>query len=195
MWAVAGRPDGNWTELSYDATGRLTGSDTDTSATTGGTDRAVYGWTHNRAGQILAEASTITSDPANGTVTYAYDPLARLTGATLGANPTTSYGWDAVPNRTSVQVGAGTAATTTYDAANRPTSGSNPAATYTSDDDGRLTARPGYRYEWDALGRLVKVRPPTGGSVIASYTYDPLDRLRSVATKPESTEARTERGI
>jgi YD repeat-containing protein len=40
-----------------------------------------------------------------------------------------------------------------------------------------MTARPGYRYEWDALGRLTKVKPPTGGSTIATYSYDPLDRL------------------
>ncbi|CAN5582531.1 hypothetical protein BH20CHL7_BH20CHL7_14950 [soil metagenome] len=98
--------------------------------------------------------------------------------ATLGANPTTGYGWDAVPDRTSVQIGAGTGATTAYDAANRPTSGSSPAATYSHDDDGRLTARPGQRPEWDALGRLVRVRPATGNSTIAAYTYDPLDRLR-----------------
>ena len=110
-------------------------------------------------------------------MTYAYDPLGRLTGSTLSGT-TTAYGWDAVPNRTSVQVGAGTAATTAYDAANRPTTGANPTAAYTSDDDGRLTARPVYRYEWDHLGRLTTVRPPTGGSTIATYTYDPLDRLR-----------------
>jgi len=78
------------------------------------------------------------------------------------------------------RLGAGTAATTACDAANRPTTGANPAATYTSDDDGRLTARPGQRFEWDRLGRLVRVRPATGNSTIAAYTYDPLDRLRMV---------------
>ena len=109
---MTGQPNGNWTEHFYDAIGRLTGKDTDTSNTTGGTDRAVYTWTHNRAGQILTEASTISGDASNGTVTYTYDPLERLTGSTLSGT-TTAYGWDTVPNRTSVQVGAGTPATTT----------------------------------------------------------------------------------
>ena len=101
------RPDGNYTELTYDKLGGALGSDTDTSATPGaGTDRAVYGWTRNRAGQILTEAATVTGDASNGTVTYSYDPLGRLSSSALSGT-TTSYGWDAVPNRTSVQVGAG----------------------------------------------------------------------------------------
>jgi RHS repeat-associated protein len=174
--ASFGQPNGNTTAYAYDATGRLISKDTTATAPT---DRALYDWTHNRAGQILTEASTVTGDASNGTVTYAYDPLGRLTGSTLSGT-TTTYGWDAVPNRTSVQVGAGTPATTAYDAADRPTTGANPSAAYTSDDDGRLTARPGYRYEWDHLGRLTKVRPPTGNSTIATYSYDPLDRLRLV---------------
>ena len=145
--------------------------------TTGGTDRAVYTWTHNRAGQILSEVSTITGDASNGTVTYTYDPLERLTGSTLSGNPTTAYGWDTVPNRLSVQTGAGTPATTTYDAADRPSGGANPTATYSNDDDGRLTAAPGFQYSWDDLGRLTQVRNG-GGTVLATYTYDPLDRLR-----------------
>jgi len=86
-----------------------------------------------------------------------------VTGSTLSGNPTTAYGWDPVPNRLSVQVGAGTPATTTYDDDGRPTSGANPPATYSNDDDGRLTA--------------AEVRNG-GGTVLATYTYDPLDRLR-----------------
>jgi len=141
-------PDGNDTDRTYDTLGRLTGSDTDTTPGAGGTDRAVYTYTYNRAGQILSEASTISGDPSNGTVTYGYDPLGRLTSAAL-AGTTTTYGWDADVNRTSVKVGAGTPATTAYDGADRPTSGADPTAAYTSDDDGRLTAHPGYGYVWD----------------------------------------------
>ena len=101
-----------------------------------------------------------------------------MTGSTLGAT-TTAYGWDAATNRTSVQVGAGTPATTAYDNANRPSSGANPTAAYTSDDDGRLTARPGQQLVWDRLGRLTQVKN-SGGTVLATYTYDPLDRLRMI---------------
>ena len=144
--------------------------------TAGATNRALYDWTYNRAGQVLTEASTITGDPTNGTRTTAYDPLGRLTGSTI-AGTTTSYGWAAVPNRTSVQVGTGSPVTTTYDNANRPTIDSA-GGTYTSSDDGALTTRPVQRLESDALGRLSSVRPATGASTTAAYTYDPLDRLR-----------------
>src|SRR3990172_1544159 len=89
------------------------------------------------------------------------------------------YGWQEVPNRSSVQVGANPAVTTTYDNANRPTSDSG-GGSYTSDLDGRLTARPGQALEWDSLGRLVRVRVAAGGAILADYTYDPLDRLRTV---------------
>lgn len=166
-------PNGNTTAYGYDHVGQLTSKHT----TAGLTDRAIYDWTYNRAGQILTENSQITGDTTNGTRTTAYDPLGRLTGSTIGG-ATTAYGWDKVPNRTSVQVGAGTPATTTYTAANRPTSGTNPTAAYLNDGDGDLTARPAERFEWDHLGRLTKVRPATGGGTIATYTYDPLDRLR-----------------
>jgi RHS repeat-associated protein len=174
--AASTQPNGNATDLAYDALGRLTGSDTDTTPGAGGTDRAVYAWTRNRAGQILSEASTITGDASNGTVTYGYDPLGRLTGATLGAT-TTTYAFDADVNRTSVGTGAGTV-TTTFDAADRPTSDSA-GGTYGSDPDGRLTAAPGYQYTWDHLGRLTSVKDGSG-TTLATYRYDPLDRLRVV---------------
>ena len=64
-----------------------------------------------------------------------------------------------------------------YDAANRPTSGTNPTVTYASDDDGRLTARPSQTMTWDHLGRLTTVKNGRHRT-LATYTYDPLDRLR-----------------
>jgi YD repeat-containing protein len=101
---------------------------------------------------------------------------------------TTAFGWDTVPNRTSVQVGGGSAATTSFDNANRPTSGANPTASYSSDDDGRLLTAPGYQYVWDKLGRLTQVKDG-GGTTLASYSYDPLDRLRLV-DYPSGTDIR-----
>lgn len=167
-------PNGNTTNFAYDTLGRETGRST---AAVGPVNRAVYALAYNRAGQILSETSTITGDPTNGATTYAYDPLERLTSFTRAAS-SNSYAWQAFPNRASVQVGAGTPVTTTYDAANRPTSDSA-GGTYASDADGRLRTRPGQRLGWDNLGRLVSVRPPTGVATTATYTYDPLDRLRT----------------
>jgi len=33
---------------------------------------------------------------------------------------------------------------------------------------------------WDTLGRLTAVSGPTGSTSVATYSYDPLDRLRLV---------------
>jgi YD repeat-containing protein len=160
---AATQGNGNTTTSTHDATGRELARTT----RTGSTSRAAYTWTYNRAGLVLSEASTITGDPSNGTVAYAYDPLGRLT--TSGA---TAYTWDAATNRT----GSGSS-TTAFDAANRPTSGTSPTAAYTSDPDGRLTARPGQTMTWDHLGRLTSVTTASGTT---TYAYDPLDRLRTV---------------
>ena len=174
-------PNGSTTTFGYDALGRAKTKETKT----GATSRAAYTWARNRAGQVLSENTNITGDPTNNTRSFGYDALARLTSFTDGAT-TTSYGWAETLNRTSVQVGAGAPIATTYDNANRPLNQAGVSNAFTSDADGRLTARPdaagaGYqRFEWDSLGRLTKVKAPTGGSVIATYTYDPLDRLRMV---------------
>jgi RHS repeat-associated protein len=170
--ASASAPNGNVTTFTYDRLGRLVSKDT----SSGGVSRADYDWSINRAGQIVSESENIAGGASNGVVSYAYDPLSRLVRSTFGGTPT-AYGWGAVPNRTSVQVGTGTPTTTTYDKANRPTSGANPTATYSSDDDGRLTARSGYQYTWDHLGRLATVKNGSGTTLV-TYTYDPLDRLR-----------------
>ena len=45
-----------------------------TTTGSGGAARAAYTWTPNRAGQITAEASTISIDPTNGTRTYTRAP-------------------------------------------------------------------------------------------------------------------------
>ena len=126
---VATAGNGNTTTSTHDATGR----ELTRTTRTGGTTRAAYTWTYNRAGLVLSEASTITGDLSNGSIDYAYGPLGRLT--TSGS---TGYTWDAATNRT----GAGSS-TTTFDAANRPTGGTSPTASYQSDADGRLIARPG----------------------------------------------------
>jgi RHS repeat-associated protein len=173
----AAAPNGNTTAFTYDGLGRETGRSTTAS---GPTNRAVYSLAYNRAGQVTSESSTISGDPTNGATAYAYDPLARLTSYTPPTGSAQAYGWDEVPNRTSVTVGAASPVTTTYDAANRPSSDSA-GGSYASDPDGRLQARPGQRLAWDGLGRLAAVRPATGyAPPLASYSYDPLDRLRVV---------------
>ncbi len=177
-----GQPNGNTTAYGYDAAGRPASSAT---TAAGPVARASYAWTRNRAGQVLSEAAAVAGDPTNGTRSFSYDPLARLTAfSDDGWTTATAYGWDAVPNRTAVQVTGGPSVPTTYDAANRPQAQDGVANAFASDADGRLTARPdatGAAYQrmtWDSLGRLTSVLPPSGSTPTATYTYDPLDRLR-----------------
>ncbi len=43
-----------------------------------------------------------------------------------------------------------------------------------------MTDRPGASgaaLDWDSLGRLARVRATPGGTILATYTYDALDRL------------------
>jgi RHS repeat-associated protein len=178
-----GQPIGNTTANDYDLLGRPKTKIT----TAGGTARAAYTWTRNQAGQVLSEQSQITTDPTNNTRSFAYDPAGRLTAfSDDGGTTQTAYGWAETLNRTSVQVGAGTPVPTTYDDANRPLNQAGVANAFTSDADGQLTKRPDaagaayQRFTWDHLGRLTTVKGASGNQAIATYTYDPLDRLRMV---------------
>lgn len=165
---TAAAPNGNTTTSTYDALGRLT------TAATGA--RASYGYGYNRAGSRLSEASTISGDPGNGTATLGYDALGRLTSYGLPGIRNQTNTWQEVANRDLLTVD-GTPAVQAFDAANRPNTNG-----YAFDADGRLTARPGSAgfLEWDSLGRLVRVRVSQGGAVLATWTYDALDRLRTV---------------
>lgn len=116
----------------------------------------------------------------NGQVTSVDHP------ATSGIADET-YTYDRAGNRTSW---AGNAADmVTYDVANRLlTDGS---FTYTYDHEGRLltrTARAGggvTRFEWNDLGQLVRVTPPSGPAI--TYSYDALGRRIETAVGGDAT--------
>jgi RHS repeat-associated protein len=172
-------PNGNTMTYGYDPAGRLV---TMTTTAAGPVTRAAYIYTYNRAGQRLSENSQITGDTANGTATFGYDSLGRVTGFQgVSAFANQAYTWDKVPNRLSKAVGA-TTITTTFDAANHPVSDTTPA-TYSVDNEGRITSRPvsggSQTLQYDALGRLISVT--TSGST-TTYGYDPLDRLASITS-------------
>ena len=95
----AAAPNGNTTAFVHDKVGHLTSKDT---TAAGPTNRALYDWTWNRAGQVLTDAETITGGASNGTLAYAYDPFGQLAGSTLSGT-TTAYGWDKVPDRPSAR--------------------------------------------------------------------------------------------
>jgi YD repeat-containing protein len=94
------QPNANTTTHGYDTIGRLL---TKVTTGSGGTPtRSSVTYTYNRAGQRLSEASTITGDPANGTASFTYDAIGRLTAYTspLGSGSNQAYGWQKTPTAT-----------------------------------------------------------------------------------------------
>ena len=171
-------PTGNTTTNTYDPLGRITARST--TGGTGCTSCAVYSFTYNNAGNQLTKVSTISGDTANGTTNFAYDPIDRLTSYTPpSVIPTQTYTWNGLPDRASIKTGANPTVNVTFDAADRPVS-DDAGGTYSSDREGRITAIPGKTMVYDALGRLVQVKAAPSDTVLATYTYDALDRLRTI---------------
>ena len=106
-----------------------------------------------------------------GTHTYAYDDLYRLTSVTYPGPSTTSYAFDAFGNRTSMTNGSGTTSYT-YDDADRITEvqppSPAPAIDYTWDDNGNLVERGSNTFEWDYEDRMVEA---TVNSVTSTFAY------------------------
>jgi len=177
------------TDNTYDALGRLATRATKTQ--TGGVsgpaiDTQTYAY--NAAGAEVSATDTIAGNPmsANGTSTYTYDPLGRLASATTPNQPVSAYGWNASPDRATTKSGSDPTITSYFSAASHPISDTS-GASYSSDQEGRLTAQPGQRLKWDNLGRLVEVDRTSDNSVIETYSYDPIDRLVSVLNSGVTT--------
>ncbi len=99
----------------------------------------------------------LTSLPETTTISYSYDPLYRLTGASYSGTLTNNfaYTYDAVGNR-QTQVVDGTTTSYVYDIANR------------------LTTVNGVMYTWDDNGNLLN-------DGVQTYTYDQANRLKQAA--------------
>jgi RHS repeat-associated protein len=167
-------PTANVTTNTYDSLNRLTARST--TGSSGCTNCASLTDTYNDADNIVSSASTITGSGANGTTTYAYDALDRLTNFTPpSAIQRQDYTSNGSPDRATVKIGSNPTLTMSYDDASRLSFDSG-GGTYAYDGQGRLTAMPGATLTYDALGRLISV----SGANSATYTYDVLDRLRTV---------------
>ncbi|MGH9252004.1 MAG: RHS repeat domain-containing protein, partial [Acidimicrobiales bacterium] len=106
-----------------------------------------------------------------GTHTYEYDDLYRLTSVTYPGPSTTTYAFDAFGNRTSMTVGAAQT-TYAYDDADRLTTVTPPspasAVAYAWDDNGSLTARGSDSFAWDYEERMTSA---TVNSVTTTFAY------------------------
>ena len=122
------------------------------------------------------------TDDAPRTITYAYDPLGRLTSANYGDGNYFVYTYDAVGNRLSERTQFGTT-TYTYDAANRLATVN--AVSYTWDDNGNLLSDGVSTYTYDHANRL---RSVTTGGTTYTYTYNGLgDRVSQTVGEVTTT--------
>ncbi len=180
-------PDGSTESFSYDAEGRITGSTTfggqaivrtydsvgrETSRTVPATATAParsISWTYSADGQRLTQTET-GAGSTQGTTTYTYDALRRITSMT-GPLGTLSWGYD--------EAGHVTRRTTSEGSTN-----------YQYDGDGRLTllTAPDGRtttYAYDAAGRMVRSEQQldTGAGIVlvSERRFDAQDRQIAVA--------------
>ncbi len=159
---------------SYDDADRLTGI---THVKGGSTTLASVAYTLDQVGNRTQRVDQ------QGTHTYAYDDLYRLTSVVYPGPSTTSYAFDAFGNRTSMTV-AGNTTSYAYDDNDRITSVTPPSPAsvinYTWDDNGDLTARGSDSFSWDYEDRMVSA---TVNSVTTNFVYrgDGLRDSRSVS--------------
>ena len=114
----------------------------------------------------VSNIASITSS-RDGTLSYSYDGLDRLTG--INSNSlTTSYAYDAAGNRTS----AGSVQYS-YDAGGKLTAASD-GSSYGYDAAGNLISRANQTLSWDAQGQLTRIDYSNGSH--SAYDYDDFGR-------------------
>jgi RHS repeat-associated protein len=123
--------------------------------------------TYDRTSNVASETQTLTgaNTNQNGTQSFTYDPLDRVTGSTLGAI-TKSYAYDASGNRLTA-IDGGVTSTFTYDRADEIIKNN-----YASTD---------HNFAYDAYGNLTAESVSNGGSATTtSYVYDLADRMTKI---------------
>jgi RHS repeat-associated protein len=157
------------TTYSYDSASRQT---TITDYVSGGAALATYVYTYDNANRVTSEKD------AEGTASFTYDNSNELTGVT--GSRTESYAYDANGNRT----GTGYSTTVMNEIQTSPG-----VVTYTYDSAGNtISANSGgtfTTYTYDYRNRLTGVKQ--GGTVIATYVYDALDRRIEIQDSGGST--------
>jgi RHS repeat-associated protein len=145
-------PNGTNTVYAYDVAGQVMGI-THTSPVSG--TFAFFRHAYDNVGNRLSEISS------DGTSSYTYDALYRLSGVTYPNGEHVTYQYDPMGNRLALTSTISGAITYSYDAADR------------------LLHAGSDTFGWDANGRQIT---RTYGAATASYTFDPLDRLTQVIT-------------
>lgn len=180
-------PDSTVTSYGYDAVGNLTTrTDAKSRVTAFAYDAAkritsvtspasqVWTYQYDASGNLakaVNPAGNATPDPADGTITYTFDELNRLTGMDYSdATPDVQFAYDGNGNRTSMADGSGSE-TYTYDALNRLT--------------GVTRGTDSFAYVYDPAGNVARRTYPDG--TVVDYTYDDGGRLASVSSGDAAT--------
>ncbi len=141
---------------------------------------------------VTGSSTTNTGASVNLNESYAYDPLERLTNASLTNGATTSrlyYHYDNIGNVLTSNI-SGINLNSTYNSVNELTTSTSGGTTYSYDKDGNLfirnqTAWPAavYSYGWNVPGQLTSFYK--NGTAQAYYAYDGMGRR--VESKEGST--------
>jgi RHS repeat-associated protein len=172
---LTGQANPNNTSVSqtYDAANRLIGLIN--SSTVSGTI-ASFGYTLDKVGNRTQVVDT------DGTTTYEYDKLYRLTAVTYPDATSASYQYDAMGNRQVMTATAGVV-NYSYDAADRLLNAG--PITFTWDADGNMLTKGGMAFTFDAINRLTGV---VSGTLNVGYTYDGDGRRASKNVNGTSTQ-------
>jgi RHS repeat-associated protein len=166
------RPNGVESTYAYDSAGRVTSI----THTKGATTLLSFAYTYDDAGR----RTSVTT--AEGTESYTYDALDRLTQVSYPGGPTVSYTYDAAGNR-KTETRGGNTTNYNYDAAGQLVTVGN--KTYTYDANGNLTGAGSDTFTWDYDNRLTSA---TVGTHSASYAHDG-DGIRVGATVDGNQES------
>jgi len=161
---------GNYT---YDRLGRV--STIKLTNPSSGTTMMLLGYNYNKTGAVASVIGQVNQTTINEQ--YRYDPLLRLTNATVtsgGGATTIWYQYDNMGNRL-VQSLNGTRTTFTYNSMNNELTGSSAPGTSTS-------------YSYDPNGNLASKSVTTGGTVTWSHTWDANNHLLKVTNSTGQTQ-------
>jgi RHS repeat-associated protein len=171
--------DNRVTTYTYDAAGRQTAITYPNGAT------AIYTYdiadrllslthshpTHGTIGAFTytldAVGNRLTMVDADGTTTYTYDNLNRLTRVVYPGGEQVDYTYDPMGNRLSLTSSVSGATSYTYDAADRLLTAG--ATGYTWDSNGNMIGKGGASYTWDVLDRMIGI---TDGATVSTYAYN-----------------------
>jgi RHS repeat-associated protein len=139
------------------------------------TPLATYTYGYDNASRVTTQVN------ADGTYTYTYDNANELTAAYKNGTQVESYSYDSNGNRT----GTGYSTTVMNETA------TSPGTTYTYDNAGNMiTSKTGSTtttYTYDYRNRLTEVT--TGGTVVATYTYNAMNQR--IGVKDNGTQTWT----